>query len=207
MVAVYALSVFFLGWLALVLSRVLRLYLAMRKPAGRTAGGPGAGAGVWAGPGFGPGAAGSRTPGVERLQRLAVLVRDRADYAEGLVRRLVAGLNRYPAMQTVLVDGGSSDETSLILERLAFRFNLGFCRLEDLGPVCPRTSSLNIFMETPDCCRAACFAKCGPSPGGSIETSGLPVPVHCLDLCHVSGKKLLRINLFDTVHFSFRNGG
>lgn len=175
MIAAWLLSVCCLGWLVLVLCRVAREYRVMRGPAG------------------------------EGLQRLVVLVRDRADYAEGLVRRLVAGLNHNPVMQAVLVDGGSSDETALILERLAFRFNLGFCRLEDLAHLCPRASSPDPPVDRPGGCRAACLAQCRPSPPAG--TNGPPVPVRCLDLRHVPGPAVLNINLYNEIHFPRPNGG
>ncbi|SFR03657.1 hypothetical protein [Desulfoscipio geothermicus] len=114
MVVVYALAAMFLGWLAVMLCRTWRLVRAERRVAGAVAvacGGAGSGEGL--------------------PQRLVVLVQDQADYVEGLVRRLAALRSRQPAQRVVLVDGGSGDETALILERLARRFNMGFYRMDD----------------------------------------------------------------------------
>jgi hypothetical protein len=104
----------FLGWLAVMLYRIRRLVRAERRVAGAVAAG-------CSGAGLGEGLP----------QRLVVLVQDRADYVEGFVRRLAAQQGRLPVQRVVLVDGGSGDETALILKRLARRFNMGFYRLDD----------------------------------------------------------------------------
>lgn len=99
--------------------------------------------------------------------RLEVLMQDQADSVEGLVHRLAAILRRYPGLRVVLVDGGSSDETGLILERLARCYNLGFLGLAERGAASVGTSGSE--------------ADCGP--------------VRCLDLRGLSGRDLLKYDL------------
>lgn len=55
---------------------------------------------------------------------LPILFYNQADAVEGVVRRFA----RHPRFALVLVDTGSDDETAAILQRLAWKFNLGFCQ-------------------------------------------------------------------------------
>jgi len=129
MIAVYGLAGLFVGWLAVMCYRVWRLAMACRAAGGcgaqglavrEAAGGVGEGIGI-----------GSRAEG---LQHLAVLVQDQADGVEGLVHRLAAVLSGRPGLLVTLVDGGSADETALIVARLARRYNLEFFQLDGDGP-------------------------------------------------------------------------
>ncbi|MFA7467089.1 MAG: hypothetical protein WCY82_02345, partial [Desulfotomaculaceae bacterium] len=76
----------------------------------------------------------------------------------------------------VLVDGGSADQTPLILERMARRFNLGFCRLDDLGEQCSRAGKPGrqegFGCETDPIinCSAPCFEAAGLSAGRDGDT-------------------------------------
>ena len=102
-----------------------------------------------------------RTP-----RRLAVLVRNGSDRVEWLVRsRLAAAGGREPGMRVVLVDGGSADETPLIMDRLARRFNMEFCRLMDLGTRCAR-------VEDPR-----------PSRSGNAARDTGAADIHCPGFC------------------------
>lgn len=115
------LGLLFLAWFVVVLYRVLTQFRFAR----------GAG-GIMAGISCG-------RPGEPR--RLAVVLRDQDSWAEWLVRsRIAAAAGREPGLRVVLVDGGSADDTPLILERLARRFNMGFCRVEELGGRCARAA-------------------------------------------------------------------
>lgn len=142
----YILGAFFLAWLAVVVYRAWRQIREFRATGG--------------------GAAGGGMDG--EPERLAVVVRDRDNWAEWLVRsRVAAAAGREPGMRVVLVDGGSSDDTPLILERLARRFSMGFCRAGDLGERCRRNA------------RAAEGGAAGPGeqgrptgPGGTAEPAG-----------------------------------
>lgn len=69
----------------------------------------------------------------DRVWPEVVLLLNQADCAEGVVRRLAARRNQNPDLHPVLVDGGSTDDTPLILERLAWRLNLGWGRLDELA--------------------------------------------------------------------------
>lgn len=122
-------------------------------------------------------------------QKSALLIQDQADYAEGFVRQLAAKLNRYPALRAVLVDGGSSDDTALILERLARCLNMQFCCLVDLGSGCVRKQSNLSVGDFYPSCEAECFS-------GEKNDK----PIRCLDLRGISGKDLLKFNLFDTIN-------
>lgn len=179
---VYALAVLFLGWLAVM---AYRFWLQVREKKTKAL--------VAAG-----GAAGEirESPG---RQYLAVLLQDRSDYVEGFVRRLAAGRERYPVLKAVLVDGGSSDDTALILERLARRFDMLFCHLSELDKDCVRKN-----LAKPSCagdiayqdCRGACFL------GKDVKKTVL-----CLDLRSASGRDLLKFNLYKPASFSFRYRG
>ncbi len=99
MIVVYGLTGLFIGWLAVMLYRVWRMVFGCR-----------ANFAAW--------------PNL-----LAVLVQDQAGGVEGLVHRLVMGLRSCPEMSIALLDGGSADETGLILKRLARRYNMEFYQL------------------------------------------------------------------------------
>lgn len=66
------------------------------------------------------------------LVSLVVVVKDREDVIEGVVRALIARYGWWPGhgpgYEIVIVDDGSIDDTGLILERLA-RGNVGFLRV------------------------------------------------------------------------------
>ncbi|MCG8401341.1 MAG: hypothetical protein MJA84_07060 [Firmicutes bacterium] len=101
-----------------------------------------------------------------RPRRLAVLVRNGGDRVEWLVRsRLAAAGGREPGMRVVLVDDGSADETPLIMDRLARRFNMEFRRLMHLGPRCAR-------VEDPK-----------PSRSGNTARDTGTADIHCPGFC------------------------
>lgn len=149
----YLLGALFLGWLFVVLYRILQQFLAAR------------------------GVGGGRTGYLGGTKRLAVLLRDEGNWAEWIVRgRVAAAVKREPEMRLVLVDGGSADQTPLILERMARQFNLGFCRLDDLGEQCARTgkpgsqSGFGCGMDPLIDCPAPCFEAAGLIAGRDGDT-------------------------------------
>ncbi|KJS10326.1 MAG: hypothetical protein VR67_18635 [Peptococcaceae bacterium BRH_c8a] len=150
----YLLGALFLGWLFVVLYRIWRQFLAARDV------GEGRGKTGYAGH-------------IGDSKRLAVLLRDEGNWAEWIVRGRVAAaaVKREPEMRVVLVDGGSTDQTPLILERLARQFNLGFCRLNDLGEQCARVGhqgspgGVGCGMDPLIDCPAPCFEAAGLSTG------------------------------------------
>ncbi|AGL03586.1 hypothetical protein [Desulfoscipio gibsoniae] len=105
MIAVYVTAAMFISWLLVMLYRVWRM-LSYR--------------------GAGTVALGNNSEAVPH--RLEVLVQDQADGLEGFVHRLATALQCRTGMVT-LVDGGSADETGVILERLARRYNMECHRL------------------------------------------------------------------------------
>ncbi len=140
----YLLMALFFGWLAAVLYRIGRHYLI--------AGGSG-----------------------EGIKRLAVLMTDEGDRAEWIVRsKVAAAIKQSPRMKVVLVDWDSADQTPLILERIARQFNLGFCRLSNLGGQCVRSEkqSRNAFDSALDLhdCPAPCFTAAGLETGTDVAT-------------------------------------
>jgi hypothetical protein len=99
--------------------------------------------------------------------KLAVLVQDQADIVEAVVHRLAASLRHRPGLRVVLLDGGSADETGLILERLARHYNMEFHQLVG-DKHCPVGTTI---------------------PG---ITYG---PIRCLDLRGIPGGKLMKFDL------------
>jgi len=142
----YLLGALFLGWLFVMLYRILQQFLAARDVGGDS-------------------------------KRLAVLLRDEENWAEWIVRgRVAAAAKRKPGTRVVLVDGGSVDQTPLILERMARQFNLGFCRLDDLGEQCARAGAtgrqagFGCGVEPLNDCPAPCFEAAGLSTGRDDDT-------------------------------------
>jgi len=128
MIAVYGLAGLFVGWLAMVCYRVWRLALACRAAGGYGTRGL-----------VGREAAGSEGGGCAAgHQHLTVLVQDQANGVEGLVYRLAIALRSCPGLLVTLVDGGSADDTGLILARLARRYNIEFYRLDEAGQAMDR---------------------------------------------------------------------
>lgn len=135
----YLLIVLFLGWLLATAYRVGRRY----PVAGGTGG---------------------------EVKRMAVVIMNEDDRAEWMVRsKVAAAIKQAPRMRVVLVDGGSADQTPLILERLARRLSLGFCSSDDLGGQCPRSEKRSqTFDSAADLhdCPAPCFTAAGLEAGG-----------------------------------------
>ncbi|TYO94808.1 hypothetical protein [Desulfallas thermosapovorans] len=175
MVAVYVTAALFALWLAVMLYRVWRMVLADGETGAKAPGGSTGEvavgtveAGIMDNAGFNvtggnrDGGSGGTVP-----RRLAVLVQDQAGGVEGFVHRLAAFLHGNPELRVALVDGGSTDETGFILERLARRYNMEFHRLA--GEKC--------------CCDGTTV------PGRGRER------VRCLDLRGLSRGELLLLDL------------
>jgi len=164
LIMAYLLAVLFLGWLFAVLYRIWRYYWAARgsgKENISLAGRP------------------------EEVKRMAVLLNNEDKRAEWIVRsRVAAAIKQAPQTRVVLVDGDSTDQTPLILERLARQFNLGFCRLNNLGEQCARSGkpgSQNSFDSPADLhdCPAPCFAAARLEAGGNGNT-GFARAIRCV---------------------------
>ncbi len=164
---VYIFSSFFLAWLVVV---VYRTWRQLRNTCGGTREGGRNG----------------------ELAHLAVVVRDRDNRAEWLVRRRVAAAaGKEPGMRVVLVDGGSSDDTPLILERLARKYNMGFCRAGDLGEQCRCNSrfvehNVGPGVETgvenavETICPGTCFQAAGME-AGRLDPARRGLPLQCVE--------------------------
>jgi len=134
MIAVYGLAGLFIGWLVVMFYRVLRMMLSCKATGGCCTRGLVFRDVASAGAAVGNFYAGGDSSSEARSNRLAVLVQDQADGVEGLVHRLAVGLRSRPELLVALLDGGSADETGLILERLARRYNMEFYQLADGVP-------------------------------------------------------------------------
>ncbi len=133
MIAVYGLAGLFIGWLVVMFYRVRQMSLTCKAIGGCYTRGLGLGM-ANAGAAGGNCCAGNDSNSEAWSNCLAVLVQDQADGVEGLVHRLAVGLHSCPELLVALLDGGSADETGLILERLAKRYNMEFYQLADDGP-------------------------------------------------------------------------
>ncbi|MCL2336438.1 MAG: hypothetical protein FWC60_03340 [Firmicutes bacterium] len=164
MLMVYLSTALFLGWLWAASYRIWRHYLVAR----------GAGKGN-----------SSLAGSPEGMKRMAVLLKNEDQQTEWIVRRKVAAaIRQAPQMTVVLVDGNSTDQTPLILERLARQLDLGFCRLSSLDKQCARTQKTGFYRnpgvpaELHDC-PGPCFAAAGLA-GGGTDNSGSSRGARCV---------------------------
>ncbi|WP_092471363.1 hypothetical protein [Desulfotruncus arcticus] len=164
MAAVWVLAGLFAGWLVLVIRQVWKETQRNGKKSN---------------------AGCSRTAGARLV---AILLKDRVGQVEWFVRRVADGLERRPELRVVLIDGGSKDGTTQVLERLARQFNLGFRRLTEFHAGCPRADGDAVNER-----QITCWSKNCLETGRRLNYVNLPAV--CIDLRGASASELLRYNL------------